>query len=115
MAKRQWPSTHLSVDFPGFVYHFNIVTVRIKNPGCIIVLMVLELYRRRGLISSARCNCSAVERVHYRLAVGHKCHMNGSWIRLTLLQPKNETSVFPEAFQVGMTILALIVSEFGNL
>jgi hypothetical protein len=38
---------------PGLVDHFNVVTVRIEDPGRIVVRVIVRLYRWRDLLSAS--------------------------------------------------------------
>src|SRR5580658_4275080 len=73
--------------------------------------MILELGRRRSFLPSTCCNCSNKERIHLCVTFGDKAEVNGVRIGPSLLKPEKEAPVTSEAFEIWVTILALIVQK----
>jgi hypothetical protein len=73
--------------------------------------MILELGRRCSFLPSACCNCGNKEGIHLSVTFGDKPEMNGVRIRPSLFEPEKEASVFSEAFEVWVAILAFKVQK----
>jgi hypothetical protein len=86
-----WATMHARlVDLTGLVDDLDIISVRIKYPGCIVIRMVLQLICRSSLFAATGLDCSIKEGVYLRVALGLKSYVHRSGVRLTRFEPRGE-------------------------
>src|ERR1700732_4356996 len=100
------------VDLTGLVDDLDIISVRIKHPGCIVIRMVLQLSCRSSLFAATGLDCSIKEGVYLRVPLGLKSYVHRSGVKLTRFEPEEIAAALSKSLQIGVAVFALKIYDF---
>jgi hypothetical protein len=87
------------------------IAVRVEYICGIVPGIVFKPCSRRNIVPGASGDCRLIEFIDLIIAFGHESPVNGRWIGLALLKPKERLLSITKPPQIGMAALALIGSE----